>query len=90
MIKGSRRQMVVLRTEDSKYFDEAYFVLRREWKEPKNGRDEILTEANRILQEGTAPTPGTSRRMRRWLWFLAGILCGALLSTGILLLCFLL
>ena len=30
MIKGAQKQMIVLRTADSRYFDEAYFVLRRE------------------------------------------------------------
>ncbi len=89
MIKGSRRQMVVMRTGGSKYFDEAYFVLRRGWQEPKHGRDEILTEANRILEEGIGAATAIPRKKLRWLWFLAGIFCGALLSAGILLLCFL-
>ena len=49
MIKGAQKQMIVVRTGDSRYFDEAYFVLRREIKAHRGSRNDMLTEANRII-----------------------------------------
>ena len=45
MIKGAQKQMIVLRTGNSRYFDEAYFVLRREVKPRRTCRDEMIKEA---------------------------------------------
>lgn len=82
MIKGARKQMIVLRTGDSKYFDEAYFVLRKNVPPHATGRDDILNEANRILSETTAK-PRTAKRAPWLFWgiFFAGILCGALCTA---------
>ena len=77
MIKGAQKQMIVVRTGDSRYFDEAYFVLRREVKPQRGTRNEMLNEANRILQESELdPRPKKRRLPRGVLLFLAGILCG--------------
>ncbi len=82
MIKGARRQLIVLRTGNSRYFDEAYFVLKGEerLKEAKN-RD-LIREANRILSEsiphGKAAKGGRGRRL---LLFGAGSLFGAVLGV---------
>lgn len=76
MLKGSRRQMIVVRTGRSRYFDSAYFVLRREVDSGREESGDILREANRILEEST---PERRRGYRRWgggLLFLAGTLCG--------------
>ena len=90
MIKGARRQMIVLRTGNSKYFDEAYFVLRHNVGEYATGRGDILDEANRILAENTAFHRQAGRAHRlRWPFFLAGLLCGAICAVGILCLVFL-
>ena len=78
MIKGAQKQMIVVRTEDSLYFDEAYFVLRREIGEKSASRRDIITEANRILEEsGETSCRRTGMKKRRGaVWFLLGILCG--------------
>jgi len=89
MIKGARKQMIVLRTGNSKYFDEAYFVLRKDLEEHTSKRSDMLNEANRILAESTAPHRRTERTHRmRWSFFFAGLLCGALCATLILCLIF--
>ncbi len=83
MIKGAQKQMIVVRTGDSRYFDEAYFVLRREIKNPKGKRNDMLLEANRILEE-TAPDTNRGRfgrLSRNILLFLAGILCGSAVAV---------
>ena len=90
MIKGAKKQMIVVRTGDSRYFDEAYFVLRKEVKEHPRNKNDILSEANRILEESASvPHEKTRSRLIRWLFFLAGSLCGGGLTAGILYLIFL-
>ncbi len=76
MVKGAQKQMIVLKTADSRYFDEAYFVLRRDLPRPGARRD-ILDEANRILRECEPEASARPRRgFRALLLFLGGILCG--------------
>ncbi len=72
MIKGAKKQMIVLRTGNSRYFDEAYFVLRREWEVDREGGD-ILSEANRILSENTVPQRKHSFFHRPLPCFFAGL-----------------
>ncbi len=76
MIKGAKKQMIVIRTGDSRYFDEAYFVLRRNVNE-KDAHHDILREANRILADRTDLRLRERPHRRRWLFFAVGILCGA-------------
>ena len=81
MIKGSRRQMIVVRTDDSRYFDEAYFVLRKNLKVPP--QNDILKEANRILDERVSESRSSTHHSRlRWLFFGVGVLCGALVALA--------
>ncbi len=86
MVKGARKQMIVLKTGDSRYFDEAYFVLRREVKQNRGGMGDILSEANRILEESEPEGRGRRRLPRAVLFFLGGILCG---GGAVLLICLL-
>lgn len=66
MLKGCRKQMIVLRGTGSEIFDEAYFILKSDAEKGKmganasarpskrfSGRDQttMLLEANRILEE---------------------------------------
>ena len=68
--------MIVLRTGGSRYFDEAYFVLKS-GKRPQReeGRD-MVREANRILDE--SENGGAElRRDKRWRGFWLGLSAGA-------------
>lgn len=78
MIKGAQKQMIVIRTGNSRYFDEAYFVLRREVQHDKTEKNDMISEANRILEEHNVHTEQKRRRPlpRGVLFFLLGILCG--------------
>ena len=81
MIKGARKEMIVVRTADSRYFDEAYFVLREDKQKQSPKSTDILSEANRILSEITPETSHSSKKRNRpWLSFVIGGFCGALLS----------
>ncbi len=81
MIKGARKQMIVVRTGNSRYFDEAYFVLREDAQKDNRKSTDILSEANRILAEITPDhAPAHQKQYRQWLFFGVGGLCGAVLS----------
>ena len=87
MIKGARKQMIVVRTGNSRYFDEAYFVLKEDAQKENRKSTDILSEANRILSEIT-PESSSSKQMqnRQWLFFVVGGVCGAVLSIIVTLL----
>ena len=81
MIKGARKEMIVVRTAGSRYFDEAYFVLREDTQRKRQKSTDILSEANRILAEITPEHSQVSKKKNRpWLSFAIGGFCGALLS----------
>ncbi len=82
MIKGARKQMIVVRTGNSRYFDEAYFVLKEEAQKDSRKSKDILNEANRLLSEiATDSAPAPHLQHRKWLFFCIGSLCGAVLSV---------
>ena len=77
MIKGAQKQMIVVRTGNSRYFDEAYFVLRREIRAPKHAKTEMLAEAYRILAESAGEAhPRRIKRLSGILLFAAGLVLG--------------
>lgn len=82
MLRGAQRNMIVVRTRDSRMFEEAYFVIRRDRGLSSVAESDMLWEANRILEKAVLPTPavevsGKRRgRLRSFLWFLAGLAGG--------------
>lgn len=82
MIKGACKQMIVVRTADSRFFDEAYFVLRRDAKEHSHDHNALLTEANRLINEHTKEERQKHRLPPlQWILFAVGILCGAIAAS---------
>ena len=82
MIRGAQKKMIVLRTHQSRLFEEAYFVMRHNADEEGQEHD-ILREANLILEgslSGHAQERQAKERRRRVvgrvLWFLTGLVCG--------------
>ena len=80
MIKGTHKQMVVVRTSDSRYYEEAYFVLRRGGLTSPDSESTMVAEANRILDESQLMPQPHRRRLpsdgRRLPWGLArAVLC---------------
>ncbi len=65
MLKGAQKQMIVVRTRNSRLFEEAYFVMRRGVGREADELD-MLWEANRIIEsslpaEIPAKAPAGSR-----------------------------
>ncbi len=84
MIKGAQKQMIVVRTGNSPYFDEAYFVLRRDVRPEKQEKPDMLSEANRILCEsGGGGGRQAARRKREALWALLAFLVGVAVGIAV-------
>ena len=82
MIKGARKQMIVIRTGNSRYFNEAYFVLRNDWKECPEAQNDMLHEANRILAESANQAAKKEKKhLMQWMCFVAGGICGGALAV---------
>ena len=82
-MRGLQKKMIVVRTHDSRLFEEAYFVMRKDGASPADSSRDMLAEADRIisgtLSDKTEPSP--HRKKTPWwqkvLWLGAGILCGS-------------
>lgn len=87
MLKGCQRKMIMMPTRDSSLFETAYFVLKEEAEARRPGRQEMLFEAMRILEENSlsGKSPVYSRRHLLFA-FLYGALLGALVLAVVLLL----
>ncbi len=82
MLKGAQKRMIVVRTTDSKLFEEAYFVMRHDAGRGEEDRPDMLVEANRILEGSRLHTEKRRRPWPRILWCALGFLGGALLGGG--------
>ena len=87
MLKGAEKRMIVVRTRDSRMFEEAYFVVRPEADRDSRNESDMIREANRLLENsmagwqdetvrGTSPIHRRGGIYRRAIWFLAGLLSG--------------
>lgn len=83
MLRGAEKRMIVVRTRDSRLFEEAYFVVRPEAEGRESDSLDMLWEANRILdssmaaakgREAVSSSPSPRRGLLRGLvWFLMGL-----------------
>jgi hypothetical protein len=83
MLRGAEKRMIVVRTRDSRLFEEAYCVVRPEAEGRESDGLDMLWEANRILDSSMAAAKGreaaSSRPSPRFgllrglVWFLMGL-----------------
>ena len=76
-MRGCQRQIIMLKGTDSQIFDEAYFLLRKDFDRSRGDEGELVREAERLVALNT-----TRRRVRvvsKWALFAAGMLAGGLL-----------
>ena len=76
-MRGCQRQIILLKGTDSQIFDEAYFLLRKDFDRARGDESELLREAERLVALNT--TRRRARRHPRLLLFAAGLLAGGLL-----------
>ncbi len=81
MLKGAQKRMIVIKTADSKIFEEAYFVMRGD--SPSTNAD-MVGEANRIIDSCTGKKRERSRILQCKLLFpLCTFLGGSFIGGGI-------
>lgn len=53
MYKGAQKKIIVLKSPDSRYFDEAHFIVKESFREDatEESINEMIEEANRILND---------------------------------------
>ena len=84
MLKGIQKNMIWIRTPESRYFESAYFVLRPDKQADRNQKGDMLREAERLLTAGRAKEKRV--RIRPLFLFLGGGGLGILLSLTVTLL----
>ena len=81
MVRGCEKRVVRLQKPDSRWFDEVFFVLKDDPAVAFSAAGDIVTEANRLLEEVAVQRP----RRRRGRLPVLPFLCGAALSAVALL-----
>ena len=84
MLKGCQRELIVLQTQKSALFESAYFVLRRECRGEE--KEDLLSEANRIIGEGSEYFKRRRARGGKRRCFVGGAAVGFVLGVGALVL----
>ena len=87
MVKGTQRQMVMVRTSESNLFEMAYFVLRAD-SDKKTDRRSMIDEANSIVQSvcGDGVRSKKEKRLKKGgkiALFIAGMLFGAVCAVAV-------
>jgi hypothetical protein len=76
MLRGCKRNMIVLRGTGSDLFEEAYFVVKEEAE--RRSETDMLEEAERIIDKSSPTRSGATKRIGLFsvLGFLFGLFCG--------------
>ncbi len=85
--KGTQKKMIMLKNTDSRYFEEAYFIIKDEIGHSQKGdacENAMIKEANRIISETFRDTVSLCSssngsagfKSSRGFWYSVGMLCG--------------
>ena len=83
MIRGTQREMIMLKGDKSSAFESVFFLMRTDTTAPKATKEDMLAEATRIISQNQP----TRKRRSVMLWesmkksapaFLFGVLSGAI------------
>ena len=81
MVKGCQRKTIHIKDTGSKYYEEAYFILKPGAGEAPKSEEDMIDEALRIAGESLSSVMPKKRKpsfKKSPLIFAAGALCGAL------------
>ena len=81
MVKGTSRQVVVVRTPDPELFDEAIFLVRADRMAEEVSEEKLLAEADRAAKRYVSARLPSAKR--EWLLRLGFALLGALGTGGV-------
>ena len=85
MIRGTQREMIMLRGERDSAFECVFFLVRRDVAEKKQRHEDMLAEANRLLGEMdlNAARPRKKRGFGKFMLWLSVFLLGAILGFAV-------
>ena len=89
MLRGVQKKAVVVKTLESKVFEEAIFFLRERTEEKDNNSD-MVAEANKIISEVSGHSHSSAKLLYGFLRLGACFFGGAAFGSGAVLLCYLL
>ena len=79
-MRGCERRVIMLKGTDSEIFDEAYFLLRRDFKN-RGEEGEIVKEAQRIVSLNTTKKRRGTLSKKEVISFILGAVCGGLCAA---------
>lgn len=83
-LKGAQRRMVQMRIGNSRYYEEALFIVRRDLPKIRFPEREMLAEANRILRESAgAPERKKTSPAKALACFFGGMALGLCLALAV-------
>ena len=87
MVKGCQKRTIHIKDTDSKYYEEAYFVLKPGVSESKISSGDMISEAVRIAGEsiGGSESPQNCRQSGGLLSFMIGLVSGGAAAAAVLL-----
>jgi hypothetical protein len=91
MIKGCQKKIIQIKDTGSKYFEEAYFVIKEETLKSEINECNIVKDATEIVNEyvgGINRQNNNKQRCKSFVLFLIGFLIGSMMSIGTILIFF--
>ncbi len=82
--KGLRKNIILIKNTDSKYFEEAYFILKDNYSQDESAYQDIISEANRIVERSVNITEKKRRPNKSILTFSFGASLCAFVYTLII------
>ena len=79
MIKGAQRQMIVVKTDDNRFFEEAYFVVR---PNVKSEGEDMVSEAYKVIDACTGKKKAKRERgAKKYAFAIAAFCSGSALGA---------
>ena len=85
MFKGCKKHVIQVKNTGSKYFEQAYFILKDNCNGEEAGYDDMILEANRIVEKSVNKKDKSFRVRKGFISFGFGICFCAFIYTLILL-----
>lgn len=82
MIKGVQKKVIMMQIGKNDMFESAYFILRDD-REKKGEKNDMVKEANRIINESISPCEKRQKHSGRLSAFAFGAMIGILVSSSV-------
>ena len=86
MFKGCKKNIIHVKNTGSKYFEQAYFIIKDSFDDDETKFNDMILEANRIVEKSVSKKRKGLRHMKALLPFGFGVTLSAFVYTLIILL----